>query len=417
MVLAPQAIPEGAVVRVHPAVALSSVLAFSRDGRRVVCRTADLDLCVLDAATGKLVFEAAGTGSLAPGDRLLDHSPLPEGLHEICVSDLSGEFGRAGRGAVFRWQGKAQVRALALSEDGLFLAAGSDNSICVWDLQAGKPIRVLPDLKEGAHAVAFSPNGLILASAGNDGTVSLWDLAEAERLRTVRVGDGEASLECFSADGQAIVLRERRMVAGPADYRGPVRFALRTVVVRVAGGEKLLDVPDYAWVSGDRKTLVRRGDVDGEACVYDLSTGLEVGQIPAVGPVAMSKGTGLMAACTGVSEGLRMFDVWDLRAMTRLATSRVPEDTWYCRALSPDGRTLALKRGCGLRLCVMDMKRNTKLLELACAGRQGERTDLGDQIVFSPDGARMATAYEGSLLVVDVEALRAAGSAADVAPP
>ncbi len=413
-VLVIESVREGAVVELRPEAGLDSVLAFLPDGRHLVCRTTGLTVCVLDAVTGRRVFAAGGAASLAAGDKLLDYAPIPEGLHEISVFDLSGEPASAGATPIFRWRGKALVQSVALSEDGLFLAAGSDNSICVWDLKARRQIRVLPDLKEGAQCVAFSPNGLVLASVGSDKTVSLWDLAAAERLKTVRVGEGEISFDCFSADGRSVVLRERRMVARPAGYRGLPRLALRTVVVEVSSGQVLLDIPDYAWVSGDRKTLVRRDD-EGSVCVHGLSSGRQLGRIAAVGPLALSQGAGLMAVCTGVSEGRRVFEVWNLAAMTKLASCWVPEDSWYCRVLSPDGGTLVLKRGCGLRLAVVDVRRNAKLVELASAV-QGAPSDLGERVAFSPDGGKMATACGGSLLTVDVGALEAALDAEPASP-
>src|SRR5262245_2391855 len=60
------------------------------------------------------------------------------------------------------------------------------------------------ELKHGATiaAVAFSPDGKLLASAGWDKTVRLWDLATGKELRACTGHDAEIECLAFSPDGK-----------------------------------------------------------------------------------------------------------------------------------------------------------------------------------------------------------------------
>src|SRR3954454_9249851 len=69
------------------------------------------------------------------------------------------------------------VTSVAFSPDGKMLASGSnDETIKLWDVQAGKEHATLKGHTNEVTSVAFSPDGKTLASASLDGTVRLWDV-------------------------------------------------------------------------------------------------------------------------------------------------------------------------------------------------------------------------------------------------
>jgi WD40 repeat protein len=84
------------------------------------------------------------------------------------------------------------INAVAFSPDGKLLASASDYTVRLWDAATGASLQTLEGHLEEVKAVAFSPDGKLLASASYDYTVRLWDAATGAPLRGLRCGRSRA---------------------------------------------------------------------------------------------------------------------------------------------------------------------------------------------------------------------------------
>jgi WD40 repeat protein len=159
-------------------------VALSPDGRLVAVHCLNTAIYVLETATGKQVQRLGPQ----PGDgEWVDFANLafsPDGKHLATWTDLDH--------AIHFWDVKTGKKWLTLPErvpdkesgavyfawspDGRTFAVGAGKAVYVWELATQKLRCVLRGHQGEVRALAFSPDGGLLASGSIDTTVLVWDI-------------------------------------------------------------------------------------------------------------------------------------------------------------------------------------------------------------------------------------------------
>jgi RNA polymerase sigma factor (sigma-70 family) len=131
--------------------------------------------------------------TLVVGGQMGDHSG------EVTLWDpLTGDLKHALKVATF-------VNAVAFSPDGKMIASSTGGEfVQVWGVEKGDVIVTLNGHKRGHRSIAFAPDGKLLAVGGPDGKVRLWEMPTG-RLREILEGhQAEIYSVAFSPDGKTL---------------------------------------------------------------------------------------------------------------------------------------------------------------------------------------------------------------------
>ena len=297
----------------------SPPIRFSPDGK------------TLTIATGMLV----GAGAPSPIGKVPD-TLAPGGLTlwDVTTKKVRAQLENVG----------VDCTGIAFSPDGKYLAMLDRAGISLFEPASRKyrvfvPIADLDSSPVPEFAIAFSPNGSLLATGHSSGNVKIWDVTTGKLTATMRV-KGMASDLVFFPDGKTLA------AAAEAVYLWDLE-----------GGEKPRSWAEHRFgaatlaISPDGKTLATPGD-SKEVWLWDVQRGSIRQRLGVdykmVEAVAYSRDGRILIAAGGSGNlpGLTLnpgiVTLWDTKTDKMLHSFRALDVTVRKVALSPDGKLLAV---------------------------------------------------------------------------
>jgi RNA polymerase sigma factor (sigma-70 family) len=354
--------------------------ALSPDGKCLATGTYSHDVFLWDTTTGRRSSDFVGHRDLATAAAF-----TPDGQHLWTGGcDKTIRYWSAASGEQLRLLSQegnkgGTVWTLALRPDGKMLAASlihrnNDDprkksfDFRLWDLTSGKERELRHGQGDWVTAVAFSPDGRVLASRGEDPTIRemlasrgedqnirqtirLWDVAAGKERARLRCEEAGAYGIAFSPDGRHLI--------------------------------SALDKETIGFWDVQTGHLIRR-----------LSVGLSGGI-----PIPLLSRDGRMLVTGGGEQPLRLWEVASGKERGRI--ERPDAKRYVVAALSPDGHILAW----------FDSHQPIKLWDLIAdkqLGELGDRTNMAavESLTFSRDSRRLASSHDdGTVLIWDVARL------------
>jgi WD40 repeat protein len=230
------------------------------------------------------------------------------------------------------WQHSSWVTAIAFAPDGNILATGhDDNVVRIWDCQRESHLHELRGHALPVSAVAFSTDGKKLATAGEDRVIRLWDVATGKQIGSLKGHTDRIPALVWHPDG-------RRLISAGWDTTARVWDVVSCTPIILLNGHasqvqalalnadgSLLACADSAnaihiWDLGEKKTIAVVPDQGGEVRCLAF----------------MPDGHGL--ASGGADRTLRL---WDARDGAANAERHDPRLSRTFLSISADGHRLA----------------------------------------------------------------------------
>jgi WD40 repeat protein len=224
------------------------------------------------------------------------------------------------------------VNAVAFSPDGRLLASvgGGSGEIRVWEAATGRLARTLA-CHCSVNAIAFSPDGELLVSAGSDGVARIWKTASGTELKN-NFGPGG-----FWKTATTLVFSPAGSCLASAGRDGAIRIWEAGTGASVGVLEHGAAVRAVAF-SPDGNLLASAGH-DNSVRIWEAGTGVPVGVLEhgaAVRAVAFSPDGNLLASA-GHDSNVR---IWEAAAGLPVAVLKHTAAV-QAVAFSPDGNLLA----------------------------------------------------------------------------
>lgn len=270
------------------------------------------------------------------------------------------------------------VSAVAFSPNGELLATASyDNMVKLWDVVTGAILKTFNNHTDSARAITFSPNSKLIASASDDATVQLCNIT-TNSVCSLRGHANSVSTVTFSPDG-------RILASGSSDKTVCLWDTTKGDLAKTLRGHT--ESISAIRFSPDGK-LVISASGDNTILVWDIKTGVAIttlkGHSGYVWAVDVSP-DGELIATGSYDSTVRLWDT-----ATGITVQKLTGHSFCIRAVafSPGG-TLVASASIDNTVRLWDVATGvaTRLLE-----------SHSDCIAFSPDGMVIATALQDNTI-------------------
>ncbi|MBV9469038.1 MAG: WD40 repeat domain-containing protein [Abitibacteriaceae bacterium] len=278
------------------------------------------------------------------------------------------------------------ITALAYAPDGTLLATGAqDQTIRLWQMPQGTLWRRITAHDDRITALAFSHDGELLASGSFDKAVKIWDVHTGTLLHTLLQPERITAL-AFARMGHILAVACWDNTVRLWDIPEVTKVGLEPVWTwpqTETEPESLAFSPDGKLLAtGSWDRIIRIWDMRRLKVLHTLR-----GHTSGVTALAFSADGKTLASGSGSEDGsVRLWDVVTGKALhTMLATANYVKSI----ALAPDARTLvSVQDGNGVMI-IWDTQTETAQLKLAATGPMS----------FAPDGLSLASANNSRVLL------------------
>ena len=382
-----------------------SGLAYTPDGTILASACLDGAVRLWDAGTGRETrlfrpdarYAALIGVAITPDGKTLIATENRETMH---VWDLAS--GKE------RWQLKGgNGFALALSADGKSVAKGlggaRNQQLSLWDLEKGQLIHTLGATNRSASALAFSPDGKLLAAgdgppiggvndqADTASSVRLWDPTRGRQVRDLTGHTGGVTAVAFSSDGKLLASASHdatvrlwntdgqlvRSIAVPEEPYPEKDSLDHKKGIHFGGVLAVAFSPDGQWLAS--------GGFDGFVRLWDVSTGKALHAMPGHGrevtSVVFSR-AGKVLASGSRDHTVRL---WDPTSGKELQPQDGHHGPLQAIAISPDCKlAAAVCQDRSIHLWSLDNGQRKHILR--------GHTEFVYSVAFAADGRTLASA-------------------------
>ena len=295
--------------------------------------------------------------------------------------------------------GKGWVSEIDYSPDGSLLAVASSIGVWLYDAHTGSEVNLLTGHRGTVTSVAFSPDGMRIASGSDDDTVRLWEVHTGELLHTLNGHANMVNSVAFSPDGGLIASGDWQGIIRLWDaHSGENRLLFDG---HTKGVNSVVFSPDgLVLASGSDDATVRLWEARSGKLLNILE-----GHWDSVNSVAFSPDGSKLASGASASSGEGLpqdLRTWDVRTGEHLQTFGSRVDCWifdcaltpenydghwsdvHTVDFSPDGNMLASGGDFTIRLWNAHTGEHLNTLE--------GHTDFVESVVFSPNGFTLVSA-------------------------